>query len=48
VSGGAPRKANKAGVAVFNLGHASGTFGIYVEAGELTDLYYLDAKPFKL
>ncbi len=48
VSGGAPRKANKAGVAVFDLRNAHGTFGIYVDAGELSDLYYLDSKPFSL
>jgi polyisoprenoid-binding protein YceI len=48
VSGGAARKANKAGVATFNLGRAFGTLGIYVDAGELTDLYYIDAHPFKL
>jgi hypothetical protein len=48
VSGGAPRKANKAGVAVFTLRNAHGEFGIYVEAGELSDLYYIDSKPFNL
>lgn len=48
VSGGAPRKANKAGVAVFNLHGARGEFGIFVDAGESSDLYYLDAKPFTL
>ena len=44
VSGGSPRKASKAGTAVFNLHGARGTFNIYVDAGELGDLYYLDAK----
>jgi hypothetical protein len=48
VSGGSPRKASKAGAAVFNLHGARGTYNIYVDAGELGDLYYLDAKPFKL
>jgi hypothetical protein len=48
VSGGAPRKANKAGGAVFNIAHPSGEYGIYVEAGELTDLYYIDSHPFTL
>lgn len=48
VSGGAKRKANKAGVATFNLHDLHGTFGIYVDAGELGDLYYIVAKPFKL
>jgi hypothetical protein len=48
VSGGAPRKANKAGVAIFNLHGARGEFGIFVDAGELGDLYYLDSKPFTL
>ena len=48
VSGGAARKANKAGVAIFDLHGARGEFGIYVDAGELSDLYYLDSHPFKL
>lgn len=47
-SGGAPRKANKAGVAVFNIAHGNGEYGIYVEAGELSDLYYIDSHPFTL
>jgi hypothetical protein len=47
-SGGSPRKANKAGVAVFALRDARGTLGINVDAGELTDLYYIDAKEFTL
>ncbi|HEY5332177.1 MAG TPA: hypothetical protein VIJ21_01410, partial [Solirubrobacterales bacterium] len=47
-SGGAARKANKAGVAIFDLHGAHGTFGISVDAGELTDLYYIDAHPFTL
>jgi hypothetical protein len=45
---GSPRKANKAGVAIFTLRGAHGTLGINVDAGELTDLYYLDAKEFTL
>ncbi len=48
VSGGAKRKTNKAGVATFNLGSQHGTFGIFVDAGVLGDLYYLEAKPLKL
>jgi hypothetical protein len=47
VSGGATRKANKAGVAIFHLSHAYGTLGIYVDAGQLTDLYYIDSHSFK-
>ncbi|HTT94648.1 MAG TPA: hypothetical protein VMF55_08240 [Solirubrobacterales bacterium] len=46
-SGGAARKA-KHGKATFNLHGQHGTFGISVDAGELSDLYYIDAKPFKL
>jgi hypothetical protein len=48
VSGGAARKANKAGVATFQLRNTAGTLGIYVDAGELTDLYYVDVHPFTL
>jgi hypothetical protein len=48
VSGGAKRKTNKAGVATFDLGSQRGTFGIFVDAGVLGDLYYLEAKPLKL
>jgi hypothetical protein len=48
VSGGAARKANKAGVATFQLRNTAGTLGIYVDAGELTDLYYIDSHPFTL
>jgi hypothetical protein len=48
VSGGAGRKPNKAGVAIFNLGNQHGTFGIWLEAGELEDLYYVDSEPVKL
>lgn len=46
--GGAKRKTNKAGVAVFNLHGLHGTFGIYIDAGELSDLYYVEVKPVKL
>jgi hypothetical protein len=48
VSGGAPRKPNKAGVAIFNLHGQHGTFGIYLDAGELSDLYYVDSEPVTL
>ncbi|MBN9623287.1 MAG: hypothetical protein J0H06_10075 [Actinobacteria bacterium] len=48
VSGGTARKASKAGTAVFNLGSQRGTFNIYIDAGELGDLYYFDPKSFKL
>jgi hypothetical protein len=34
--------------AVFNLHGARGTFNIYVDAGELGDLYYIDTKSFTL
>jgi hypothetical protein len=47
-SGGAPRQAGKAGVATFTLRDPHGTFGIYVDAGELTNLYYVDSHPFTL
>jgi hypothetical protein len=48
VSGGAARKTSKAGVAIFNLRSQHGTFGIYLDAGELTDLYYVDSEPVTL
>lgn len=48
VSGGAGRKPNKAGVAIFNLRSQHGTFGIWLEAGELEDLYYVDSEPVTL
>jgi hypothetical protein len=48
VSGGAAHKTNKAGVAIFDLESPRGTFGIFLEAGELTDLYYVDSKPVTL
>jgi hypothetical protein len=47
VSGGAARKARN-GVAVFNLGNQHGTYGIYVDAGELTGLFWLETPSFKL
>jgi hypothetical protein len=48
VSGGAGRKPNKAGVAIFNLHGQHGTFGIWLEARELEDLYYVDSQPVTL
>jgi hypothetical protein len=48
VSGGAAVKASKAGTAVFNLHGGRGTFNVYADFGELGDLYYFVAKPFKL
>jgi hypothetical protein len=48
VSGGAARKASKAGTAVFDLGDRHGSFNVYIDAGELGDLYYIDVKPFRL
>lgn len=48
VAGGAARKVNKAGTAIFDLHDAHGTFGLYLDAGELTDLYYVDSQPIKL
>lgn len=48
LAGGAPRKVSKAGVAIFNLHSAHGTFGLYLDAGNLTDLYYVDSQPVKL
>jgi hypothetical protein len=47
-SGGAARKASKAGTAVFDLHGSRGSFNVYLDAGELTDLYYYAPKPFKL
>jgi hypothetical protein len=46
VSGGAAKKTNKAGVAIFHLGNQHGLFNVFFEAGELTDLYYFVAKRF--
>jgi hypothetical protein len=48
VSGGAPRKLSKAGTAVFDLHGQRGTFGILLDAGEYSDLYYVDSQPVKL
>jgi hypothetical protein len=47
VSGGAARKASKAGTAVFSLGNRHGSFNIFIDAGMLGDLYYFDLKPFR-
>lgn len=46
-TGGATRKA-KNGVATFDLGSDHGTFGILVQGGAVTELYYIDSKPFTL
>jgi len=40
VCGGAARKASKAGTAVFYLGNQHGEFSVFIDAGELGDLYY--------
>jgi hypothetical protein len=48
VTGGAARKLSKGGTAIFHLGRTYGKLGIYVDAGKLTDLYYLVEKPFKV
>ena len=46
-SGGAAKKASKAGVATFHLRSTFGSLNVYFEAGELTDLYYFAGKSFK-
>jgi hypothetical protein len=46
VSGGAAKKASKAGVATFHLGRTSGKLNVFFEAGELGDLYYFTGKSF--
>ena len=45
VAGGKLRKASKAGSAVFNLGNVHGKFGYYVDAGELSDLFWYGQPP---
>jgi len=46
VSGGAARKASKAGVATFHLGPTFGKLNVSLDAGELGDLYYFAGKSF--
>lgn len=48
VSGGAARKADKAGVATFHLRATYGELSVLLDAGELGDLYYFAGKSFKL
>ena len=45
VPGGKLRKASKRGSAVFDLGSAHGKFSYYVDAGELSDLFWFGAPP---
>jgi len=47
VSGGAAKKASKAGVATFHLRSTYGKVNVFFEAGELGDLYYFAGKSFK-
>jgi hypothetical protein len=47
VSGGAARKASKAGVATFRLRSTLGELNVFLDAGELGDLYYFAGKSFK-
>jgi hypothetical protein len=47
VSGGAAKKASKAGVATFHLRSTYGMVNVFFEAGELGDLYYFTGKSFK-
>lgn len=47
VSGGAAKKASKAGVATFHLRSTYGKVNVFFDAGELGDLYYFTGKSFK-
>jgi len=44
LSGIKPKRANKAGVAIFNLGNLHGEFSYYVDVGALADLYWEDPR----
>lgn len=44
LSGVRPKRANKAGVAIFNLGNLHGEFSYYVDVGALADLYWEDPR----
>ncbi len=46
VSGGTAKKASKAGVATFHLGHTFGKLNVMLDAGELGSLYYFAGKSF--
>jgi len=49
ISGVKPKRANKAGVAIFSLGSRHGEFSYFVDVGALTDLYWEDPRhTFKL
>ncbi len=49
ISGLKPKRANKAGVAIFSLGNRHGEFSYYVDIGALADLYWEDPRhTFKL
>jgi hypothetical protein len=49
VPGIKPKRANKAGVAIFSLGNRHGEFSYYVDVGALADLYWEDPRQtFKL
>lgn len=44
-----PKRANKAGIAIFGLGNRHGEFSYYVDVGALADLYWEDPRhTFKL
>lgn len=44
LSGVKPKRANKAGVAIFDLGNLHGDFSYYVDVGALADLYWEDPR----
>ncbi len=44
LSGVKPKRASKAGVAIFNLGNLHGEFSYYVDVGALADLYWEDPR----
>lgn len=49
IPGVKPKRASKAGVAIFDLGNRHGEFSYYVDVGALADLYWEDPrKTFKL
>lgn len=49
IPGVKPKRANKAGIAIFGLGNRHGEFSYYVDVGALADLYWEDPRhTFKL
>ncbi len=44
ISGIKPKRANRAGVAIFSLGNRHGEFSYYVDVGKLADLYWADPR----